>query len=89
MDAYRSGNYDAASEDEIVDLQEEVESLYAEIVPVAQMSVEKQHLEPALQSVSSQSGQSLQKTAASLKYVCILLQFTQQQTMIITDQSAR
>lgn len=50
-------------------LQDEVESLYAEILPVAQMAVEQQHLEPALLAVSSKNGQSQQKTMSSLTYV--------------------
>lgn len=50
-------------------LQAELESLYAEILPVAQMSVEQQHLEPALQSIAARSGQSLRKTASSLTYM--------------------
>lgn len=58
-----------ADPDEVEALQAEVESLYSEILPVAQMSVEQQHLEPALQSISSRSGQSLRKTASSLKYI--------------------
>lgn len=33
------------------------------------MSVEKQHLEPALQSISSRSGQSLRITGSSLTYI--------------------
>lgn len=60
---------DGADEDEVDALQAEVESLYSEILPVAQMSVEQQHLEPALQSVSSRSGQRLRKTASSLTYI--------------------
>ncbi|KAI9166488.1 hypothetical protein HJFPF1_02590 [Paramyrothecium foliicola] len=50
-------------------LEEEVESLYSEILPVAQMSVEQQHLEPALQSVSASSGQGLNRSAVAVTYV--------------------
>ncbi|OAA46731.1 vacuolar H+/Ca2+ exchanger [Beauveria brongniartii RCEF 3172] len=59
----------SADPDEIEALQAELESLYSEILPVAQMSVEQQHLEPALGSIASRSGQSLRKTASSLKYI--------------------
>ncbi|KAJ6790434.1 hypothetical protein PWT90_03012 [Aphanocladium album] len=58
-----------ADPDEVEALQAELESLYSEILPVAQMSVEQQHLEPALQSIASRSGQSLRKTASSLAYM--------------------
>lgn len=61
---------EAVDENDVAALQEEVESLYAEILPVAQMSVEQQHLEPALKSSSSQSGKSLVKTTTALAYVC-------------------
>lgn len=63
---YRPAHVD---DHDIQALQDEVESLYAEILPVAQMSVEQQHQEPALASVSSQSGKSLTKTATALTYV--------------------
>ncbi|KGQ08026.1 hypothetical protein BBAD15_g6624 [Beauveria bassiana D1-5] len=59
----------SANPDEVEALQEELESLYSEILPVAQMSVEQQHLEPALRSIASRSGQSLRKTASSLTYM--------------------
>lgn len=68
--AERSGKTKPASFEEVKDLQEEVESLYSEILPVAQMSVEQQHLEPALASITAQSGQSLRRTAAAVAYVC-------------------
>lgn len=58
-----------ADPDEAEALQAELESLYSEILPVAQMAVEQQHLEPALKSVSARSGQSLRKTASSLAYM--------------------
>ncbi|EFQ35975.1 hypothetical protein CGRA01v4_07683 [Colletotrichum graminicola] len=55
--------------DDVKTSQEELESLYAEILPVAQMSVEQQHLEPALKSLSSQNGQSLHRSAAAVVYI--------------------
>ncbi|TQV92449.1 hypothetical protein V2A60_007140 [Cordyceps javanica] len=58
-----------ADPDEMEALQAELESLYSEVLPVAQMSVEQQHLEPALRSIASRSGQSLRKTASSLTYM--------------------
>lgn len=69
-EAGRGGQPVTASEDEVNALQEEVESLYSEILPVAQMSVEQQHLEPALKPISSRSGHSLGRSAAATIYVC-------------------
>ncbi|KAF6836722.1 hypothetical protein CPLU01_03516 [Colletotrichum plurivorum] len=50
-------------------LQDELESLYTEILSVAQMSVEQQYLEPALKSLSNKNGQSLGRTAAAVVYI--------------------
>lgn len=66
----RAGESKSASADEVKALEEELESLYSEILPVAQMSAEQEHLEPALQSTDSQSGQSLRRSAAAVTYVC-------------------
>ncbi|OHW99683.1 hypothetical protein CSPAE12_01584 [Colletotrichum incanum] len=59
--------------DDVKTSQEELESLYTEILPVAQMSVEQQYLEPALKSLSSKNGQSLHRSAAAVVYVRISL----------------
>ncbi|KAL2880243.1 hypothetical protein SGCOL_004292 [Colletotrichum sp. CLE4] len=55
--------------DDVKTSQEELESLYAEILSVAQMSVEQQHLEPALKSLSNKNGQSLRRSAAAVIYI--------------------
>lgn len=68
-EAEHSGSPRPASDEEVKALQEEVESLYSEILPVAQMSVEQQHLEPALRTVSSRSGHSIHKSAVAVSYV--------------------
>lgn len=65
----RAGESKSASADEVKALEEELESLYSEILPVAQMSAEQEHLEPALQSTDSQSGQSLRRSAAAVTYI--------------------
>lgn len=52
-------------------MEEEVESLYSEILPVAQMSVEQQYLEPALQSNSTRDGRNLNRSAMALRYVSV------------------
>ena len=67
----RSGSVGNTTAQDLEALQEEVESLYSEILPVAQMSVERQHLEPALASINAQSGQSRDRTATAMSYVSI------------------
>jgi hypothetical protein len=66
--AYQYHNEPPTSAD-IKALGEEVESLYAEILPVAQMSVEQQRLDPAIKGISARDGQSLHKSAMALQYV--------------------
>jgi len=60
---------DDVTTDDVEALQDEVESLYSEILPVAQMTVEQQHLDPALSSVAKHGGISLEQTAAAMDYV--------------------
>lgn len=60
-----------ASQEEITAQQEELEELYSEILPVAQMSVEQQWLEPSLRSLSSKNGDSLNRSAQALGYVSL------------------
>ncbi|KAK4187523.1 hypothetical protein QBC35DRAFT_384633 [Podospora australis] len=57
------------SPSEVSALQEEVESLYSEILPVAQMSVEQQFLEPALSKVDAKNGQALAKSKQAMEYI--------------------
>lgn len=64
-----SGASDGAAKDDITVQQEELEELYSEILPVAQMSVEQQWLEPALRSLSLKNGNSLGRSADALGYV--------------------
>ena len=54
---------------EVNDLQEELESLYSEILPVAQMSVEQQYLEPALKVIAATNGQGQKRSVKAVKYV--------------------
>jgi hypothetical protein len=54
---------------EVLDLQEELESLYSEILPVAQMSTEQQYLEPALREISARNGQGQERSLKAIKYV--------------------
>lgn len=66
--AQHAGGHDATSQD-VSELQEELESLYAEILPVAQMSAEQQYLEPALREISAKNGQGQDRSAKAVKYV--------------------
>ncbi len=54
---------------EVNDLQEELESLYSEILPVAQMSAEQQYLEPALRTIAATNGQGQERSVKAVKYV--------------------
>lgn len=65
----KSGPVDKASQEDVSAVQDELESLYSEILPVAQMSVEKQHLEPSLRSLSAKNGNSLNRSSEALGYV--------------------
>ncbi|OAA58033.1 hypothetical protein SPI_06918 [Niveomyces insectorum RCEF 264] len=56
-------------------LQAELESLYAEILPVAQMSVEQQYLEPALKALSGRNRKSLARSLMALDYINECLDF--------------
>ncbi|UKZ51212.1 hypothetical protein TrVGV298_004969 [Trichoderma virens] len=56
VEAERSGRVKPSTDDEVKALETEVESLHSEILSVAQISVEQQHLEPALQTVSTEGG---------------------------------
>lgn len=69
--AERSGDVKAATQEDVKALEEELESLYSEILPVAQMSAEQQHLEPALKATNAQSGQSIHRSAVAVSYVCV------------------
>ncbi|PVH81258.1 hypothetical protein DL98DRAFT_490263 [Cadophora sp. DSE1049] len=60
---------DHAEEEEANDLQEELESLYSEILPVAQMSAEQQFLEPALRAIAASDGQGQERTVKAVKYI--------------------
>ncbi|KAG6169547.1 hypothetical protein E4U51_001519 [Claviceps purpurea] len=76
--AENSGAMKPATGQEVTELQEEVESLYSEILSVAQISIEKQYLEPALQSVATRNGRSLGKTVSSLNYITACLSHLQE-----------
>lgn len=59
---------DARSAD-MAALKEELESLYSEIIPVAQMSAEQRYLQLALRSIAAQGGQGLERSKKIAEYV--------------------
>jgi len=65
-----SENGNDANDQEIHDLQEELESLYTEILPVAQMAAEQQYLEPALRTIADGEGQGQERSVKAVQYVC-------------------
>ncbi|KAJ2902968.1 hypothetical protein MKZ38_010620 [Zalerion maritima] len=67
--ARRSSRQESPPQQDVTALQEEVESLFSEILPVAQMSVEQQYLEPALKSLSEKNGQSVTRTSEAIIYI--------------------
>ena len=54
---------------EVMVLREEVDSLYAEIFPVVQMSVENQFLQPAARSTTSRNARALENSSIAVDYV--------------------
>lgn len=50
-------------------VQEELESLYSEILPVAQISVEQQYLEPSLRLTSSNTSHCQERLTKAIEYV--------------------
>lgn len=53
----------------VIEMEQELESLYAEIVPVAQMSIERQFLEPALRKTSLKDKQDFERLTEAIQYV--------------------
>ncbi|KAJ4391032.1 hypothetical protein N0V93_004645 [Gnomoniopsis smithogilvyi] len=70
-----SGADDHAAKEDIEAQQEELEELYSEILPVAQMSVEQQWLEPSLKTLSFKNGSSLSRSAEALGYTLDCLDY--------------
>ncbi|PFH58766.1 hypothetical protein XA68_13228 [Ophiocordyceps unilateralis] len=57
------------ADDDVAAVREEVESLYSEMLPVAQMSIDRQHVQPAFDSIAAKSGRSLSRTTEALEYM--------------------
>lgn len=56
-------------EPEVTELQAELDSLYSEILPVAQMSTEQRYLDCAVRAIASQDKQGLEKSMKVIDYV--------------------
>ncbi|KAF5538811.1 hypothetical protein FNAPI_11004 [Fusarium napiforme] len=84
--AERSGDVKAATQEDVKALEEELESLYSEILPVAQMSAEQQHLEPALKATNAQSGQSIHRSAVAVSYVNECLDYLVERITLLTER---
>ena len=59
----------STTDQEVSELQDELESLYAEILPVAQMSAEQQFLEPSLREISATDWKGQDRSVKAVKYV--------------------
>ena len=59
---------DGASEDEIESLQVELQSLYPEIAPLAEMSAQQDHVHPTLSEISRNGKRVEQENAAKLEH---------------------
>lgn len=57
------------NEREVMELQAELDSLYSEILPVAQMSAEQRYLDCAVRAIASQDKQGLEKSKTIIEYV--------------------
>jgi hypothetical protein len=55
---------------DVTALQEELESLYSEILPVAQMSAEQRYLQCALRAIALHGNQGLERSGKIIDYVC-------------------
>lgn len=71
LEALPSSGPDDPDNQESRDLQDELESLYSEILPVAQMSAEQQFLQPALKTISAKNGQGQERAVKAVKYVSL------------------
>jgi len=64
-----AANGNDLDDQDVTDLEEELESLYSEILPVAQMSAEQQYLQPALRGIAERHVQCQQRSVEAVKYV--------------------
>ncbi|KUJ19137.1 uncharacterized protein LY89DRAFT_716730 [Mollisia scopiformis] len=87
----RDTNGHGADGQEAVDLQEELESLYSEILPVAQMSAEQQYLEPALRSIAATNGKGQRRAVKAVTYIheCLVFLINRIETFLQRAQESQ
>ncbi|SPO04587.1 uncharacterized protein DNG_07272 [Cephalotrichum gorgonifer] len=71
---------------EVSALREEVDSLYAEILPVVQMSVENQYLQPAVRKVTNKNARALEHSSVAVDYVNDCLDYLQSHTTALLSR---
>ncbi|RDA94854.1 hypothetical protein CP533_4214 [Ophiocordyceps camponoti-saundersi (nom. inval.)] len=64
-----AGRSRSASDDDVAAVKEELESLYSEMLPVAHMSIDRQHAQPAVDAIAAKSGRKLNRTTEALEYM--------------------
>ncbi|KAF8861323.1 hypothetical protein BDZ45DRAFT_265253 [Acephala macrosclerotiorum] len=76
---------------EAVELQEELESLYSEILPVAQMSAEQQYLGPALKAIAATNGKGQQRAVKAVTYIheCLVFLINRIETFLQRAQESQ
>ena len=60
---------------EMIALREELESLYFEIIPVAQMSAEQRYLQLALRNIAAQGGEGAERSKKIAEYISSCMGF--------------
>ncbi|KAI9756315.1 MAG: hypothetical protein M4579_003907 [Chaenotheca gracillima] len=68
-------------------LKDELESLYSEITSVAQMSVERDYLQPLLRHIESHEVHTKHTSAAKLEYVLSMLEYLTNRLEIVANRS--
>ena len=83
----KSPHSNDASNPEIIALQDELESLYSEIIPVAQMSIEQQYLEPALKVIAAQDEHGKDRAAKAMNYIHKCIIFLSERLQILASRT--
>ncbi|KAH8671968.1 hypothetical protein BGZ60DRAFT_469402 [Tricladium varicosporioides] len=73
------------------ELQEELESLYSEVLPVAQMSAEQQFLQPALRTLADTTGKGQERAAKAVKYIheCLIFLVSRLETLLAKAEESQ
>ncbi|PKS10128.1 hypothetical protein jhhlp_001878 [Lomentospora prolificans] len=76
----------SASAEDVQTLQEELDSLYSEIFPVVQMSVENQYMRPAMRKIKAQNAQALDHASVAVDYIQSCLNYLLEHTNALLDR---